>query len=218
MAASPFKTVIGLVDWHTAVIASGAKIKVRRTERIAEKALAHVERILSDYLSDSGAGSRFRVRLRLYAGWHSGKTPTDYHRGIDKVISTYAGRVRSYQNNRVVFEAGYEGLQFGNRLSLVRKRVVPKYECHFLDTLRHRDGIVEEKMTDTALVADLLGLASQRAADRYIVISDDDDMLPGLFAAEAAGADAKMLSRPGKSSKFMANARDLIHTYEQWKQ
>ena len=68
-------------------------------------------------------------------------------------------------------------------------------------------------MADTALAVDLLGLASRRAADQYIVVSDDDDMLPGLFAAESAGANAKMLSRPGMSSKYMAHARDFIHTY-----
>ena len=67
-------------------------------------------------------------------------------------------------------------------------------------------------MADTALAVDLLGLASRRAADQYIVVSDDD-MLPGRFAAESAGANAKMLSRPGMSSKYMAHARDFIHTY-----
>ena len=86
-------------------------------------------------------------------------------------------------------------------------------DTHFLDTLRHRYGTPHEKMADTALAVDLLGLASRRAADQYIVVSDDDDMLPGLFAAESAGANAKMLSRPGMSSKYMAHARDFIHTY-----
>ena len=68
-------------------------------------------------------------------------------------------------------------------------------------------------MVDTALAIDLLGLASRKEADRYMVLSDDDDMLPALFAAEAVGADAKMLSRPGMNSRFMAHARDFIHTY-----
>ena len=68
-------------------------------------------------------------------------------------------------------------------------------------------------MVDTALVVDLLGLANCKGADRYLVMSDDDDMLPGIFAAEAAGAESTMLSRPDRSSEFMAHARDLIHTY-----
>ena len=68
-------------------------------------------------------------------------------------------------------------------------------------------------MVDTALVVDLLGLVNRKEADRYIVVSDDDDMLPGILAAEASGAASMMLSRPDMSSKFMAHASDLIHTY-----
>lgn len=69
-------------------------------------------------------------------------------------------------------------------------------------------------MVDTSLAVDLLALANRKEADRYVVVSDDDDMLPGIFAAEAEGADAKMLSRPGRGSRFMAHARDLIDTCE----
>lgn len=50
-------------------------------------------------------------------------------------------------------------------------------------------------------------------ADRYVVVSDDDDMLPGVFAVEAAGARIGMLSRPGAGSRFMAHA-DLVSSYE----
>ena len=69
-------------------------------------------------------------------------------------------------------------------------------------------------MVDTALVVDLLVLANRKDADLYLVVSDDDDMLPGIFAAEAAGSKSVMLSRPGMSSKFMAHAGDLIRTYQ----
>lgn len=102
----------------------------------------------------------------------------------------------------------------GNTLACVQRRLARKHGVHLLDTLRHRDGKREEKMVDTALVADLLGLASRKEADRYFVVSDDDDLLPGLFAAEAAGDESTMLSRRDMSSKFMAHAHDLICTYE----
>ena len=213
VTARPFRKAVGFVDWNTAIIASGAAIRTKRAELVAQKALGHVERVLSNHLSDSGAGAKFRVQLRLYAGWHRGKTPTTYLQGIVKVLGAYASRTRQYHDNRVIFEAGHDGIQLGNRLALVSSRVVPKHGVHFLDTLRRRGGACEEKMADTALAVDLFGLASRRAADRYVVVSDDDDMLPGLFAAEATGADARMLSRPGKSSRFMAHARDIVHTY-----
>ena len=214
MAYNPINRVIGFVDWNTAVIASGAKIRPRRTDAVARKALEHVERAVSEHLCESGGRSRFRVWLRLYAGWHSGKTPTDYFRGIDKVIGGYAGRNRLYRQGRVIFEGGIRGIRLGNRLACVPGRLARGYGVHFLDTLRHRYGTPEEKMVDTALAVDLLALASRKEADRYVVVSDDDDMLPGIFAAESAGAAASMLSRLGKSSRFMVHAKDLIHTYE----
>ena len=208
------QTAIGFVDWHTAVIASGAALRHPRPDSVARAALEHVERILSNHLSKSGGGSRFRVRLRLYTGWHRGKTPTDYHRGIVRVLKDYADRNRLHHQGRVIFEGGRDGVQLGNRLACVPQRLAKGNECHLLDTLRNRKGIDEEKMVDTALAVDLLGLATRREADRYVVVSDDDDLLPGLLAAEAAGADARLLSRPGASSRFMAHAADLIHTYE----
>ena len=214
MASHPFTRALGFVDWHTAVIASGANTRPRRAEAVARKALEHVERIVSDHLCRSGARTRFQVRLRLYAGWHSGKTPTDYFQGIAKVMGTYASRIRRYQQGRVIFEGGEQGIQLGNRLACVSGRLARQHGVHFLDTLRYRDGAPREKMVDTALAVDLLAVANRKESDRYVVVSDDDDMLPGIFAAEAAGADAKMLSRPGRGSRFMAHARDLIHTYE----
>lgn len=95
-----------------------------------------------------------------------------------------------------------------------RRRLARGHDVHLLDTLRLRDGRMTEKMVDTALVADLLGLAFRREADRYVVVSDDDDMWSGVFAAEAAGARVSMLSRPGMRSRFMAHAADLVATYQ----
>ena len=211
----PFKRAIGFVDWHTAVFASGAAIRRpgRRPDTVAEETLKHVERIVSDYLKTSAEGSKFQVRLRLYAGWHSGKTRTDYFHGIDRVMGTYASRTRSYHEDRVAFRGGSDGIRLGDTLACVPGRLARKHGVHLLDTLRHRDGKREEKMVDTALVVDLLGLVNRKEADRYLVVSDDDDMLPGILAVEAAGAASVMLSRPDMSSKFMAHAGDLIHTY-----
>ena len=212
MTFKPFKRAIGFVDWNTAIIASGAKTTSGRQDAIAEKTLRHVERIVSDCLKQSVGGSKYEVRLRLYAGWHSGKTRTDYFHGITRVIESYASKTRSYHAGRVAFRGGSNGIRLGNTLACVPGRLARKHGVHLLDTLRQRDGKQEEKMVDTALVVDLLGLASRKEADRYLVVSDDDDMLPGIFAAEAVGAESMMLSRPGMSSRFMAHARDLVHT------
>ena len=210
----PFKRAIGFVDWHTAVLASGAATRPGRQDTIAEKTLRHVERIASDCLKESAAGSKFEVRLRLYAGWYNGKSRTPYFHGIAKVVGGYASKIRSYHKGRVVFRGGYEGIQLGDKLACVPRRLARKHGVHLLDTLRYREGKPEEKMVDTALVADLLGLVNRKEADRYLVVSDDDDMLPGILAAEAAGAASMMLSRPGMNSRFMAHVADLVHTYQ----
>ena len=212
MSVRCFETAIGFVDWNTAVVASGAARR-KRPDAVAATALEHVERVVSDYLG-SASGPRHRVRLRVYAGWHAGTTRTDYFHGVDKIRQKYARGIRRYRDGRVAFLGGDDGIQFGARLACASdKRLVRKHGVHFLDTLRDRDGEPTEKMVDTALVADLLGLAMRKQADRYVVVSDDDDMLPGLFAAEAAGARVRMLSRPGAGSRFMTHAADLVATY-----
>lgn len=213
VAVRPFRRAIGFVDWHTAVIASGAAIRPGRPDTIAEIALRHVEQIVSDYLNMSAAGSKYEVRLHLYAGWHSGKTRTPYFHGISRVKGAYASKVRIYHGGRVAFRGGDGGIRLGDTLACVPRRLARKHQVHLLDTLRSRYGRSEEKMVDTALVVDLIGLASRKEADRYLVVSDDDDMLPGVLAAEAAGAESMMLSRPDMSSRFMAHVGDLIQTY-----
>ena len=214
MRVRPFRRAIGFIDWNTAVIASGAATRPRRPSTVAEIALRHVERIVSECLNSTAAGSKFDVRLRLYAGWHSGQTRTDFFHGIRKVMGAYARKVRTYHAGRVAFRGGDGGIRLGDTLACVPQRRASKHNVHLLDTLRSRNGQLEEKMVDTALVVDLLGLARRKEADQYLVVSDDDDMLPGVLAADAVGADSMMLSRPNMSSRFMAHTSDLVHTYQ----
>ena len=213
MTARRLDMAIGFVDWNTAIIASGAELRTKRPDAAARRALEHVERIVATYLQAHTHRSRFRVRLRLYTGWHAGTTRTPRLLGINKVKNTYARGVRRYHEGRVVFLGGDDGIQLGARLACVPNRLVQKHGVHLLDTLRDRDGEPTEKMVDTALVVDLLGLANRKEAQRYVVVSDDDDMLPGVFAAEAVGARVGMLSRAQVSSRFMTHAADLISTY-----
>ena len=64
---------------------------------------------MSNYRHASADGSRFRVRLRLYTGWHEGRTRTLRFQGIDKIKGTYASRVRTYHDGRVAFLGGDDG-------------------------------------------------------------------------------------------------------------
>ena len=154
------------------MIASGSANRGGRQETMAERTLKHVERVVSDHLDTSASGSKFRVRLRLYAGWYSGRTHTPYRQGIIKVMNAYGSRTRLYLDGRVAFPGGHDGIQLGDRLACVPGRLARRHEVHLLDTLRQRDGTKDEKMVDTALTVDLLGLASRKEADRYIVVPD----------------------------------------------
>ena len=171
---------IGFVDWNTAVIASGAARRRVRPHAIAQATLEHVERVLSNHLLASADGSRFQVALRLYGGWHAGTTTTPHLQGVTRIRETYGSRVRKYHGGHVAFLGGREGIKVGAKLACVPGRLPRKHDFHLLDTLRRRNGEQGEKMVDTALVVDLLGLAARGEADRYLVVSDDDDMLPGV--------------------------------------
>ena len=203
--------VIGFVDWHTAVIASGAS-GLKRDRTIAEKALRHIERVISEYLAAPSGRPPCRVRLRLYSGWWSGKTPTDYRRGVDELRERYAKTSRRFGN--CVFDGGNEGIQTGDRLACGSNRLARKEGVHLLNMVRYVNGSKREKMADTGLISDLLILAWRKEADRYIVVSDDDDVLPGLFSAEAVGVRVKLLRRSNIRVKYMAHAKDLVHNYE----
>ena len=203
--------VIGFVDWHTAVIASGAS-GLKRDRKIAETALQYAERAISEYLTGLSGRPPCLVRLRLYSGWWSGKTPTNYRRGVDKLKEYYARTSRRFGN--CVFDGGDEGIQTGDRLACRSNRLARKEGVHLLNMVRYDDGRKREKMVDTGMVSDLLVLAWRKEADRYVVVSEDDDVLPGLFSAEAVGAQVKLLRKSNIHLKFMAHARGLVHSYE----
>ena len=203
--------VIGFVDWHTAVIASGAS-GLKRDRMIAEMALQHIERVISECLAALSGRPPCRVRLRLYSGWWSGKTPTDYRRGVDELRERYAKTSRRFGN--CVFDGGNEGIQTGDRLACRSNRLARKEGVHLLNMVSYVNGSKREKMVDTDLVSDLLILAWRKEADRYVVVSDDDDVLRGLFSAEAVGARVKLLRRSNIRIKYMAHAKDLVHNYE----
>ena len=53
----------------------------------------------------------------------------------------------------------------------------------------------QQKLVDTALVSDLLWAASRRS--KLLVVSDDEDVLPGLITARAFGATVGWVCRSG---------------------
>ena len=208
--------VIAFVDWNSAVKISGASAKMRDGPA-AEHALRYVEALMAAHLARSVGRTPFRVSLRLYAGWWHGVTASRYRRGVESVLKRYAVRPRRYRDGRVLFRGGWEGIQTSDRLAGIDICLTRQTRVHFVDMIRVLDGECREKMVDTALVVDLLGLVRRRQANRYLVISDDDDMLPGVIAAKHADPDARVeiLRRTGRVSKHMPHVRSLVHAYRE---
>lgn len=130
-------------------------------------------------------------KCRLYHGWHQGKTATDDRRAIEKA----RGEFRTHISDRVSF---LPEIEFGNELTCGGPRLP------LLDTVRARpsDNTIEQKMVDTALVADLLCITRTESRgfsqanptqSMAIIIADDDDVLPGAVTAERWGLPVHVL-------------------------
>lgn len=146
-------------------------------------------RVLASLVAIS-PGKEVAVKLtRLYHGWHRGSSPTE-----DR---------RLWEDARLKFKAQKTSkgmylpdIAFGNQLTCGGSRQP------LLDTLRSIDGVDRQKLVDTSLVADLLCFTrseSPRFGRRSspdvlgLVIADDDDVLPGVFTAEAWGLRTHVL-------------------------
>ena len=73
-------------------------------------------------------------------------------------------------------------------------------------------------MVDTALVCDLLSAARTPEISLSLVISHDDDMIPGILCAEAWKANVVRLHRKSSSTnntKEPVNLRGIDH-YMEW--
>lgn len=187
--------------------------KSHKAGRSAEICMRFIEEKLSDYLHSVNTPYRYRVWTRLYTGWTAGLTPTDYSVAVEWMFRNYGTRSRRYSGDGVIFMGGRDYMQKGDRLMDVDKRLSKKHGVHFLDMCRRLGGRDREKMVDSGLISDLIGSAVRGRFDLWVVFSEDDDMIPGLIAAESFGASVKMLSRMGKSSRYMNHCRDLIATY-----
>jgi hypothetical protein len=66
-------------------------------------------------------------------------------------------------------------------------RAYPGTNIHLYNTLRQQDGRrgPQEKMVDTALASDLLSWVRERPEQWAMVVSNDDDLVPPTFVAEA---------------------------------
>lgn len=179
------------VDWDTArrvVRPALGRSGVRQIEQV----FLQLQNAIATYLSTVGEDqARYRVHWRIYHGWYRGKTKT-----IDrKELETYAVEARSRTVGSVSF-----GTDYGFSDTLVCNSL----RNPLFDTLRSdQTGMVKQKMVDTALICDLLQLARSRDSHLYIVVANDDDLLPGIFTAEAWKAKVVLLHTREATNQFL---------------
>ncbi len=185
---SSLRRVTALIDWDTArrLIPHPGQVTLRHVEAIFER----LQTAIANYINASDNKNFYRISWRIYHGWHRGKTKTvDRH-----VFENYLTAARSRTIRQVSFSTDFA---FGDHLCCSSKR------NPIFDTLRADPETREprQKMVDAILICDLLHLARSRDSQLLIVIANDDDIIPGLFTAEAWKANVVMLhNRPYTNS------------------
>ena len=146
--------------------------------------LKKVARIIDKALTGRAPSTRFLVALRLYHGWHKGFEATENRRAMVAVVveTDFADLSRS-PNVRFSAEVRYGD----ELLAALSKRAHARPPIHLPDTWRQQDrgSSRAEKMVDTALAADLLDRARNDPHEWTLVLSEDDDVVPPVFTAEA---------------------------------
>ena len=200
--------VAAFVDWNSQLMLTG-RDSVADPEGAAEVAFRQTTRRIARCLADIDSSKRFRVALRLYHGWHKGYEPTTNRKAAQVVVGR-ADFATLSQRPTVVFSPN---VGLGDRLTTaLDRRLHARLAIHLPNTLRKRYSEVEEKMVDTALVADVVSTAYREAGDWIVVVTEDDDLIPSVYVAEAAlfGSGAKVILLRKRSQSSMMLLDDLL--------
>jgi len=71
-----------------------------------------------------------------------------------------------------------------------------------------------EKQVDSALVADAITLSLYPERAKLIIISNDDDVVPGLIVGEAFGGDICLINTIRKNHLHAKQLSDIIYSSE----
>ena len=201
-------TVTAFVDWNSQLLLIG-KDSAGSPEGVAELAFRQTTRRIAQCLADIDPSKRFKVVIRLYHGWHKGYEPTANRKAAQVVVGR-ADFATLSQRPTVVFSPN---VGFGDRLTTaLDRRLHARLGIHLPNTLRKRYSKVEEKMVDTALAADVVSTAYREAGDWIVVVTEDDDLIPCVYVAEAAlfGSGAKVILVRKRAQVSMMMLDDLL--------
>lgn len=171
------------VDWK-AQIHNARAAGITEPRAKADRTLKYVARTVDHVLTERAPSIRFQVAFRFYHGWHKGFEETENRKAmIGLVAETDFPNLSRSRNVRFLEEVGYGD----ELLTALPQRAHTRPPVHLPDTWRQQEqnGPRVEKMVDTALAADLLDRARSDPHEWALILSEDDDMVPPAFTAEA---------------------------------
>ena len=175
-------SVTAFVDWNSQI--RNANVSPGDPHGNARRTLKKTSRIIGKALARLAPTCRFSVVFRLYHGWYKGWEPADNFRAMTTIVSEIDFSLLA-QTRNVTFSPN---VQYGHALlSALPERRHVRPPIHLPNTLRKKDrnSAWQEKMVDTALAADLLDWAREGQSGWALVLSEDDDVVPPVLAAEA---------------------------------
>ena len=184
--------VTAFIDWDTARRLVPHDPRIGR-KRLVDREIYCLQDQIAMVLTQRSRTSHFRVSLRLYHGWYSGKTKTDDRKDLDAFC-------KKNRNQRVLNNVSFAPeLFFGDEL------LCGGHRCAIYDTFRSRDGKdkPEQKMVDTSLISDILHYGHTQKKSPIIVVGDDDDLLPGVFTADSWGCQVLLCRLRNEDNKHL---------------
>lgn len=174
--------VTAFIDWNSQLRAVQASNTLSPTER-AREALRRVGHTVTRIITEEDPLGRFRLFVRLYCGWTKGFTRSDYFKAIAGLTDTFDIDL-IFPSSRISVSSDIE---YGDRLiDALSTRQNGGLGIHLPNTLRNQGWAqLQEKMVDTALACDLLSWVRSNPDGWSVVVSNDDDMVPPVFIAEA---------------------------------
>lgn len=203
--ALAYINVTAFIDWNSQLLLTKLRI-LENPVAAAELALDRLARRITKCLSTIDDDASFKVTFRFYHGWHKGFEETTNRKAIKLVLARTNFALLSTKP-RIVFNAE---VGFGDCLiSALPSRMHARPAIHLPNTLRDKtsgEGL-EEKMVDTALASDIIVTAYAEPENWILVASEDDDIIPSLFSAEAAihrkGARVLLITERKRSKTFL---------------
>lgn len=173
--SSPYR-VLALLDWNN--------LQSRVADALPPSGRPRLRRVLSAtqdeiarLLQRRDSTKRYRVRIRVYDGWHNERRPSAVRGEFEKYMAQLCV-------DRTIGQVSFAPeIHYGNELACASD----------FGPLWHTSRSGGQKMVDTSIACDTLYALGNGLADLVLIVSDDDDFVPVAFTATASGYETCLL-------------------------